>query len=82
MGTWLLLIAYSLLNKLQVIETCNTPAVSQVERDVKGAGQLGMVTVFARYGDTKGAKESGANHDIDDVFEIVDIVDRLNERSE
>jgi hypothetical protein len=37
-----------------------------------------MVTVFARYGDTKGAKESGANHDIDDVFELVDIVDRLN----
>lgn len=48
------------------------------ERDITGAGQLGMVTVFARYGDTKGATHSGANHDIDDVFEIVDIVDRLN----
>ena len=48
------------------------------ERDITGAGQARHGTVFARYGDTKGAKESGANHDIDDVFEIVDIVDRLN----
>jgi hypothetical protein len=37
-----------------------------------------MVTVFARYGDTKESKESGANHDIDDVYELVDIVDKLN----
>jgi len=43
------------------------------ERDVKGAGQLGMVTVFARYGDTKDAKESGADHDIDDIFELVEL---------
>jgi hypothetical protein len=43
-----------------------------------GARQLGMRTAFARYGDTKGAAESGADHDIDDVFELVDIVDRLN----
>lgn len=48
------------------------------ERDITGAGQLGMITVFARYGDTKDSKHSGANHDIDDVFELVDIVDRLN----
>src|SRR5262249_43934017 len=48
------------------------------ERDIKGAGTLGMRTVFARYGDTKGAKESGADYDIDDIFELVDIVDKLN----
>jgi putative hydrolase of the HAD superfamily len=48
------------------------------ERDITGAGNLGMITVFARYGDTKGLKESGANYEIDDVFELVDIVDRLN----
>ena len=30
------------------------------ERDIKGAGTLGMITVFARYGDTKGTKDSGA----------------------
>jgi putative hydrolase of the HAD superfamily len=37
-----------------------------------------MQTVFARYGDTKGNKNSGADYDIDDVFELVDIVDKLN----
>ena len=51
------------------------------ERDIKGAGTLGMRTVFARYGDTKGARESGADFDIDDIYELVDIVDRLNSAS-
>ena len=48
------------------------------ERDVVGAKSLGMTTVFARYGDTFDTKESGADFDIQDVFELVGIVDRLN----
>ncbi len=48
------------------------------ERDVVGAKSLGMTTVFARYGDTFDTKESGADFDIDDVFELVAILDRLN----
>lgn len=48
------------------------------ERDVVGGRSLGMRTVFARYGDTFGTVESGADHDIDDVHELVGIVDRLN----
>jgi len=48
------------------------------ERDVVGGRSLGMKTVFARYGDTFGTVESGADYDIDDVFELVSIVDRLN----
>ncbi|NOT33608.1 MAG: HAD-IA family hydrolase [Candidatus Eisenbacteria bacterium] len=48
------------------------------ERDVVGAASLGMTTVFARYGDTFGTRESGADFDINDVFELVAIVDRLN----
>ena len=43
-----------------------------------GRAQLGMKTVFARYGDTFGTVESGADYDIDDVYELVAIVDRLN----
>jgi putative hydrolase of the HAD superfamily len=50
------------------------------ERDIKGARELGMITVFARYGDTKGATHSGADHDINDVYELVDVVDKLNAR--
>jgi len=48
------------------------------ERDVVGARSLGMKTAFARYGDTFDTKESGADFDIDDVFELVAIVDELN----
>jgi len=48
------------------------------ERDVVGGKSLGMKTVFARYGDTFDTKESGADYDINDVFELVAIVDQLN----
>ena len=47
------------------------------ERDVVGAAQLGMKTVFARYGDTFGTVNSGADFDINDIIELIDIVDRL-----
>lgn len=48
------------------------------ERDVVGAASLGMKTVFARYGDTFDTKQSGADYEVDDVFELVAIVDELN----
>ena len=48
------------------------------ERDVVGGKSLGMKTAFARYGDTFDTRESGADYDIDDVFELVSIVDALN----
>jgi hypothetical protein len=35
--------------------------------------------VFARYGDTFGTKESGADFEVDDVMDLLAIVDRLNE---
>lgn len=48
------------------------------ERDMVGAASLGIRTVFARYGDTKGVTESGADFEIDDIQEILPILDRLN----
>jgi putative hydrolase of the HAD superfamily len=48
------------------------------ERDMVGAKGLGMTTVFARYGDTFDTKDSGADYDIDDCFELVAIVDQLS----
>ncbi len=48
------------------------------ERDVVGAKQIGMKTIFARYGDTFGTIHSGADWDVDDVHQIVDIVKELN----
>ena len=48
------------------------------ERDIAGASELGIHTVFARYGDTFGTGESGAEYEIDDIFKLVGIVDKLN----
>jgi putative hydrolase of the HAD superfamily len=48
------------------------------ERDMVGAAKVGMKTVFARYGDTFGTKESGADFEIDDIYELVSVVDREN----
>jgi putative hydrolase of the HAD superfamily len=48
------------------------------ERDLVGASQVGIKTIFARYGDTSDIKHSGADWEVDDIFEIVNIVDGLN----
>jgi len=48
------------------------------ERDVLGASKLGIRTAFARYGDTFGTVHSGADFDLNDIYELIGIVDRLN----
>ncbi len=48
------------------------------ERDMIGAKALGMRTVFARYGDTFGTVNSGADFEVDDIAELLGIVDGLN----
>ena len=48
------------------------------ERDMVGAAQVGIKTVFARYGDTKGTVHSGADYEIDDCLELLRIVEELN----
>lgn len=52
------------------------------ERDVAGAAQVGMVTVFARYGDTFGTNVSDARYDIDDISQLMDIIERENSMAE
>jgi len=51
------------------------------ERDLVGARQVGMYTVFARYGfafERKPAGNEGADYVIDDIHELLGIVDHLN----
>jgi len=52
------------------------------ERDVVGAMKLGIRTAFARYGDTFGTVESGADWELDDIGELIEIVSRLNEEDQ
>jgi len=48
------------------------------ERDVVGAQQIGMKTAFARYGDTFGTVNSGAEWDLNDIYQLVDIINEHN----
>ncbi len=48
------------------------------DRDMVGAKRIGMLTAFARYGDTFGTLHSGADFELDSIGDLVDVVDRLN----
>lgn len=51
-----------------------------VERDIVGAKQLGMKSVFARYGDRFDTADSGADYEINDILELLDIISELSEQ--
>jgi len=48
------------------------------ERDVVGAKGAGMKVVFARYGDTMNTQHSGADYDIEDIQDLIQIVQDHN----
>ncbi len=48
------------------------------ERDIVGAKKVGIKTIFARYGNTFGTVNSGADWEIDDIEEIIKIVEEVN----
>ena len=48
------------------------------ERDVVGAKNLGMKTAFARYGDTFGTVNSGADWDLNDIYQLFMIINEYN----
>ncbi len=50
------------------------------ERDVIGARDVGMKTAFARYGDTFGTVISGADYDLDDIWQLISIVESENQK--
>ncbi len=50
------------------------------ERDMVGAAQVGMKTVFARYGNTFGTEVPQADYTIDDIKQVIDIVKEENRK--
>ena len=48
------------------------------ERDVVGAQKIGMKTAFARYGDTFGTVNSGADWDLNHIYQLVMIINEYN----
>ena len=51
------------------------------ERDIKGAKAFGMKTAWAKYGNEFDTKVSGADYELDDIYDIVGIVRRENEKT-
>ncbi len=44
------------------------------ERDIVGAKNVGMKTVFARYGDTFNTEKHNADYELNDISELIDII--------
>ena len=49
------------------------------ERDIQGAKKVGMQTAFAKYGDTFNTIKSGADYDLEDISDLLDIIIKRNE---
>ena len=48
------------------------------ERDITGANNVGMVTAFARYGHTGQVEDSGADYELEDIHQLVQIIKDRN----
>jgi len=48
------------------------------ERDIAGAKGLGIRTAWAKYGDTHGVKDSGADYVLEDILDLLDVVKKEN----
>lgn len=72
-------IPFRLISKLLDINTKHAIMVGDwPDRDVIGAQEVGMKTAFAKYGDTFNTEFSGADYDLDDIFDLVDIIKKEN----
>jgi putative hydrolase of the HAD superfamily len=67
-----------ILGKLNVSPAEALMVGDWAERDVVGAKKVGMKTVFARYGDTFNTQIHGADYEINDISELIDIVNKEN----
>jgi putative hydrolase of the HAD superfamily len=74
------------LERLQVTASGAVMVGDWPERDIAGAKEAGLHTVYARYGDTYQSSErpergpSGADFEIDDLLELLAVLDVLNGR--
>lgn len=72
---------FKLILKLLKLEPQNCIMVGDwAERDIVGAKLLGMITVFAKYGDTFGTTNPQADYVINNIQELLDIIDSLNKK--
>ncbi|GAB4030151.1 MAG: TIGR02253 family HAD-type hydrolase [Elusimicrobiota bacterium] len=48
------------------------------ERDIVGAKNAGMLTAWAKYGNQFDTKVSGADYELDDIYQLIDIIKKKN----
>jgi HAD superfamily hydrolase (TIGR02253 family) len=51
------------------------------ERDIKGAKAFGMKTAWAKYGNEFDTPVSGADYELDDIYDLVGIIKEINEKA-
>ncbi|MFO7676743.1 MAG: HAD-IA family hydrolase [bacterium] len=69
--------------ELLKVEPCEAVMVGDwAERDIVGAKEIGMHTVFARYGDEFGTIHSGADIEVTDPLQIVPFIESINAQDE
>jgi len=67
------------LNRLGILPKDAIMIGDRISRDVNTAKKLGIHTVYARYGDEKPAEagKSGADFEIEDISELLDVVKKV-----
>jgi putative hydrolase of the HAD superfamily len=66
------------LNKLNVLPEQAIMIGDWAERDMVGARNVGMLTAFAKYGDSFGNQEVEADYILEDISQLLDIVHQQN----
>jgi putative hydrolase of the HAD superfamily len=69
------------LSLMEVEPTAAIMVGDWAERDIKGAKALGMKTAWAKYGNEFDTPVSGADYELDDIYNLVAIVRRENEKA-
>lgn len=71
---------------LRILEELGVDAKSSImvgdwaERDIVGAKNIGMITAWAKYGNQFDTKNSGADWELEDIYDLVSIVKNLNSK--
>ncbi len=69
-----------ILKRLNVTASESLMVGDWAERDILGASQLGMLTAFAKYGDTFNTEIHNANFVLNDITDLIGIVKSINNK--
>ena len=68
------------LDRLEMIPEEVIMVGDWMERDIAGAALLNIPTAYARYGDTSDPPESHADHILDDITDLQQLIEKYNRK--